>query len=62
MSLYEFTLQSPKELMIIFTLFGFIEATYRMATGTIQLSPDEKDSFEEFSKNDYITDKEEITK
>lgn len=62
MSLYEFTLQSPKELMIIFALFGFIEATYRMATGTIQLSPDEKDSFEEFCESDYINDKEEITK
>ena len=61
MSLYEFTLQSPKELMIFFILLGFIEATYRMAKGTIQLAPDESGSFEEFSAQDYINDKEEIT-
>lgn len=38
MSLFEFTLQSPKELMIFFLLLGFIEATYRIATHTHQSS------------------------
>ena len=41
MSVFEFTLQSAKELMIFFMLLGFTEATYRMATDTIQLAPDE---------------------
>lgn len=35
-SLFEFTLQSPKELMIFFALLGFLEATYRIATDTQQ--------------------------
>lgn len=40
-SLTEFTLQSPKELMIFFFLFGFIEATYRLANNTVQLAEDD---------------------
>lgn len=35
-SLTEFTLQSPKELMMIFFLIGFIEATYRLASDKAQ--------------------------
>lgn len=35
-SLTEFTLQSPKELMIFFALLGFTEATYRLSTNTQQ--------------------------
>lgn len=35
-SLTEFTLQSPKELMIFFALLGFSEATYRLSTNTQQ--------------------------
>lgn len=64
MSLYEHTLQSPKEMMIFFILLGFTEATLRMAENSIQLAADEKNSFEEFNENDYITDEEEqaITK
>ena len=64
MSLYEHTLQSPKEMMLFFILLGFTEATLRMAENSIQLAADEKNSFEEFNENDYITDEEEqaITK
>lgn len=59
MSLYEHTLQSPKEMMIFFLFLGFAEATPRMAEGTIQLSADEVNMFEDFSAQDYITDEEE---
>lgn len=38
MSLFEFTLQSPKELMMFFALLGFMEATYRISTHTQQSS------------------------
>ncbi len=40
-SLFEHTLQSPKELMIFFALFGLIEATYRIAMKGVQKTPDE---------------------
>lgn len=60
MSLYEHTLQSPKEMMIFFILLGFSEATLRMAEDKIQLADDEKNSFEEFTQDDYINDVEEI--
>lgn len=59
MSLYEHTLQSPKEMMVFFLFLGFAEATLRMAEGTIQLSDDEVNMFEDFSSQDYITDEEE---
>lgn len=59
MSLYEHTLQSPKEMMVFFLFLGFAEATIRMAEGTIQLSADEVNMFEDFSAQDYITDEEE---
>ena len=59
MSLYEHTLQSPKEMMIFFLFLGFAEATLRMAEGTIQLSADEVNMFEDISAQDYITDEEE---
>lgn len=59
MSLYEHTLQSPKEMMVFFILLGFSEATLRMAENHIQLAPDEINSFEEFTSQDYITDVEE---
>lgn len=59
MSLYEHTLQSPKEMMVFFLFLGFTEATLRMAEGTIQLSADEVNMFEDFSAQDYITDEEE---
>lgn len=59
MSLYEHTLQSPKEMMVFFLFLGFAEATLRMAEGTIQLLADEVNMFEDFSAQDYITDEEE---
>ncbi|MGN0515627.1 hypothetical protein, partial [Eubacterium sp.] len=59
MSLYEHTLQSPKEMMVFFVLLGFSQATLRMAQDEIQLSPEEKNSFEEFTADDYINDVEE---
>ena len=59
MSLYEHTLQSPKEMMVFFLFLGFAEATLRMAESTIQLSADEVNMFEDFSAQDYITDEEE---
>ena len=59
MSLYEHTLQSPKEMMVFFLFLGFAETTLRMAEGTIQLSADEVNMFEDFSAQDYITDEEE---
>ena len=46
-------------MMIFFVLLGFTEATLRMAEGTIQLSPDEENIFEDFTEQDYITDEDE---
>lgn len=60
MSLFEFTLQSPKELMTFFILLGFIEATYRMATDTMQLADDEIKGYEDIKQEDYEDEKEEI--
>ena len=59
MSLFEHTLQSPKEMMIFFFLLGFIEATYRMATDTMQLADDEKESYHELEAEDFEDEKEE---
>ena len=53
MSLFEHTLQTPKEMMIFFFLLGFIEATYRMATDSIQLADDEIYSYREVRKEDF---------
>ena len=50
MSLFEFTLQSPKELMAFFMLIGFIEATYRIATNTHQVTTKELLSFTEYEE------------
>ncbi len=58
-SLFEHTLQSPKEMMIYFFLLGFVEATYRMATDTMQLADDEKDSYQELEAEDFEEEKEE---
>lgn len=60
MSLFEFTLQSPKELMIFFILLGFIEATYRLATNQIQLANDEISTFKELTQEDYEEENEKI--
>ena len=47
MSMFEHTLQSPKEIMMFFFLLGFVEATLRMATNSVQLADDEKEKIEE---------------
>ncbi|MCH5314386.1 MAG: O-antigen ligase family protein [Eubacterium sp.] len=47
MSVFEFTLQSPKELLTMFMLLGFIEATYRIATNTQQITTNEILSYTE---------------
>ena len=41
MSMFEFTLQSPKELMTMFFVLGFSEATLRIAENKVQLADDE---------------------
>lgn len=41
MSMTEFTLQSAKELMMLFFVLGFTQATLRLATDDIQPAPDE---------------------
>lgn len=41
MSMTEFTIQSAKELMLMFFLIGFIEATVRLVDGTTQPAMDE---------------------
>lgn len=58
-SLFEHTLQSPKEMMMFFFLIGFIEATLRMAKDEIQLAEDELITYEEIDDKDFVTDKEE---
>ncbi len=50
MSLFEHTLQSPKELMTFFMLFGFMEATHRIAFDEAQKTPD---SVEEVLEDEY---------
>jgi O-antigen ligase len=60
-SMFEFTLQSAKELMILFILLGFIEATYRMVTDTIQLASDEVLTYEEIPDTETQEQIEEKT-
>ena len=60
MSLFEHTLQTPKEMMIFFFLLGFIEATYRMATDNIQLADDEKATYRELKNEDFETENEPV--
>ena len=43
MSMFEHTLQSPKEIMMFFFLLGFVEATLRMAKNDVQIAEDEKE-------------------
>lgn len=51
MSTFEFTLQSAKELMMFFFVMGFIEATNRIATDTVQLAPDEMLRYEKVEED-----------
>ena len=60
MSLFEHTLQTPKEMMIFFFLLGFIEATYRMATDNIQLAEDEIATYKELATEDFEEEKIKI--
>lgn len=46
MSMFEFTLQSPKELMTMFFVLGFSEATLRIAENKVQLADDEPLAYE----------------
>lgn len=62
MSVSEFTLQSPKELMIFFFLLGFIEATFRMATDNIQFAPDEIIRYEEIEDEALAEEAKETIK
>lgn len=48
MSLFEHTLQSPKELIVFFMVLGFIEATYRIATNRQQITQEEILNYTEY--------------
>ncbi len=48
MSVFEHTLQSPKEMMMFLFLLGFVEATFRLSNNTVQLAEDEKEEEEHF--------------
>ncbi len=61
-SMFEFTLQSAKEMMIFFILLGLIEATARMETDSLQLADDELFSYEEITEHDLEEDDEEKQK
>lgn len=50
-SMFEFTLQSPKEIMMLFTLLGFVEATHRISTHQEQLSDGEIISYTEVKED-----------
>lgn len=52
-SMFEFTLQSAKEMMMFFTLLGLIEATYRMLTNQLQLAEDDFLDYQEITSDDY---------
>lgn len=58
-SMFEYTLQSAKEMMIFFTLLGLIEATARMETDSLQLADDELFTYQEITEEDLEEDKEE---
>ncbi|MBQ9530792.1 MAG: O-antigen ligase family protein [Eubacterium sp.] len=49
MSVFEHTLQTPKEMMMFLFLLGFTEATVRLADNTVQLADDEKEEKEEIT-------------
>lgn len=53
MSIFEHTLQTPKEMMMFFFLLGFIEVSVRLSQNTVQLAEDEKELIQ--------TEKEEVT-
>ena len=57
-SMFEFTLQSAKEMMIFFALLGLIEATLRMEEGRLQLAEDDLSDYEELTSADYEEAKE----
>lgn len=58
MSITEFTLQSAKELMILFFLLGFIEASLRIVSETVQMAPDETIIYEEIEDSEFEKKKE----
>lgn len=52
-SMFEFTLQSAKEMMIFFVLLGLIEAVSRMETDRLQLADDDMIEYEEITDMDF---------
>ena len=52
-SMFEFTLQSAKEMMIFFFFLGLIEATLRMETDHLQLADDDFIVYEEITEEDF---------
>ena len=58
-SMFEFTLQSAKEMMIFFILLGMIEATARMETDSLQLADDERFTYQEITEQDLEEDEQE---
>ena len=58
-SMFEYTLQSAKEMMIFFIVLGLIEATARMETDSLQLADDELFTYEEITDKDLEEDEDE---
>ena len=54
MSIFEFTLQSPKELMTMFFILGFIEATKRLVRDEVQF-PDGEIQQEDAEEKKAVT-------
>ena len=52
-SMFEFTLQSAKEMMIFFIFLGLMEAASRMETDQLQLADDDLITYEEITDEDY---------
>ncbi len=61
-SMFEFTLQSAKEMMIFFMVIGLIECTARMETDSLQLADDEVCEYVEITARDLEEDEEEKLK
>ena len=61
-SMFEYTLQSAKEMMIFFMVLGLIEATARMETDSMQFADDELFTYVEITEKDLEEDEEEKAK
>ena len=58
-SMFEYTLQSAKEMMMFMIMLGMIEATGRMETDSLQLASDEVFTYTEITEQDLEEDEEE---